>query len=145
MSFEHGNKRTGKHYWLTPPPVYRALNEEFNFDFDPCPYPRPGDFDGLSIAWGMRNFVNPPFASIIMPNGKKAGVAAWTRKARAEAEMGRLSVFLLNLWDGDALLQSAAGIRVLSFAWLAIEDGSPAPRKSNVAVYIIRPNSQGLD
>lgn len=24
-------------HWATPPAVYRVLNEEFNFDFDPCP------------------------------------------------------------------------------------------------------------
>ena len=27
--------------WLTPKSVYDKLNEEFNFDFDPCPYPHP--------------------------------------------------------------------------------------------------------
>lgn len=24
--------------WATPPYIYNALNREFNFDFDPCPY-----------------------------------------------------------------------------------------------------------
>ena len=34
-------------YWLTPPEVYEALNAEFAFDFDPCPYPRPGEYNSL--------------------------------------------------------------------------------------------------
>ena len=31
---EHG-------YWLVPPEIYDPLNEEFHFDYDPCPNPRP--------------------------------------------------------------------------------------------------------
>ena len=41
-----GNKNDGKHYWLTPDDLMKQLNDEFNFDFDPCPYPKPDDFDG---------------------------------------------------------------------------------------------------
>ena len=37
------------------------LNAEFNFDYDPCPHPRPKDYDGLVADWGKRNYVNPPF------------------------------------------------------------------------------------
>ena len=46
--FHAGNRGDGKHYWLTPPDVYGPLNVEFNFTFDPCPYPLPEGFDGLS-------------------------------------------------------------------------------------------------
>jgi hypothetical protein len=52
----------GNRYWLTPPEVYLALDEEFHFTFDPCPYPRPAGFDGLTIDWGEVNYVNPPFS-----------------------------------------------------------------------------------
>ena len=143
MSFEHGNKGDGKHYWLTPGYIFRALDKEFFFDFDPCPWPLPDGFNGLACDWGRSNFVNPPFASIVMPDGKKAGVKAWVKKAIQEAEKGKLSVFLINLWDADALLQRASGIRVLSFSWEAIEDRSPARRKANVGVYVIRPGVDG--
>ncbi len=35
MTYE-GNP-DGRHYWLTPPQLFKALDEEFHFDFDPCP------------------------------------------------------------------------------------------------------------
>ena len=62
--FHRGNGGDGKHYWLTPPELYAALDAEFHFDFDPCPYPKPDNFDGLTCEWGQRNYVNPPFGSI---------------------------------------------------------------------------------
>jgi site-specific DNA-methyltransferase (adenine-specific) len=45
--------------WATPDWLYKKLNDEFNFDFDPCPL--NADFDGLSIEWGNSNFINPPY------------------------------------------------------------------------------------
>ena len=81
--FHVGNGADGKHYWLTPPSLYAELNAEFHFDFDPCPFPLPDDFDGLTCEWGRSNYVNPPFGSI-MHEGKKKGPTAWMRKAIAE-------------------------------------------------------------
>ena len=49
--FHKGNKQDQKHYWLTPPDVYASLDAEFAFDFDPCPYPLPDGFDGLTCEW----------------------------------------------------------------------------------------------
>lgn len=42
--------------WRTPKELYEHLNEEFNFDFDPCPF--NADFDGLEIDWGKDLYVN---------------------------------------------------------------------------------------
>jgi len=46
--FHIGNSEDGKHYWLTPPEIMDPLQAEFAFDFDPCPFPKPDDFDGLT-------------------------------------------------------------------------------------------------
>src|SRR5262245_50685837 len=36
--FHRGNGADGRHYWLTPPDLYAALDAEFGFTFDPCPH-----------------------------------------------------------------------------------------------------------
>lgn len=41
----------------TPPEFYQKLNEEFNFDFDPCPYNEnevTDETNGLLKNWGGR-------------------------------------------------------------------------------------------
>ena len=48
----HKGAQDGKHYWLTPPDLYKELDEIHGFDFDPCPYPLPEGFDGLTCDWG---------------------------------------------------------------------------------------------
>lgn len=86
--FHRGNGADQKHYWLTPPDLYAALDAEFHFDFDPCPFPKPDDFDGLTCEWGQSSYVNPPFGSI-MHEGKKKGPTAWVRKAIEEHRKGK--------------------------------------------------------
>lgn len=58
--FHAGNGEDGKHYWLTPPDLYAQLDAEFGFDFDPCPFPKPVDFDGLTCEWGQSFYVILP-------------------------------------------------------------------------------------
>ena len=69
--FHKGNGEDGKHYWLTPPELYNELDKEFKFNFDPCPYPLPEEFDGLTNDWGSSSYCNPPFGSIIHEGKKK--------------------------------------------------------------------------
>ena len=125
--FHQGNGDDGKHYWLTPPDLYAQLDAEFHFDFDPCPYPKPDGFDGLTCEWGQRNYVNPPFGSI-MHNGRKKGPTAWMRKAIEEQRKGKLSVVVYPV-DKWVLMMLAAtetrDIRHLGdVRWCATEDGS---------------------
>ena len=70
--FHKGNGEDGKHYWLTPPELYAALDAEFNFDFDPCPYPKPDDFDGLTCEVGPEK-LRQPTLRIHHPPGPKEG------------------------------------------------------------------------
>ena len=128
MSFENGNSKDGKHYWLTPPELYRQLNDEFAFTFDPCPYPKPDNFDGLDAEWGDSNYVNPPFG-VVMHNGKKKGATAWARKCIEESKKGKkvVMVYPIDKWV-LMLLEAGAKVRNLrDVKWMATEDGSVGP------------------
>ena len=123
--FHRGNGDDGKHYWITPKALYEKLNAEFKFTFDPAPYPKPDNFDGLKDDWGGSNYVNPPFGSILH-EGKRKGPTAWARKAMAEHKKGKKVVMVYPI-DKWVLMLLAAGAKVRNLGdvrWLAIEDGS---------------------
>lgn len=140
--FHVGNGDDGKHYWLTPPELYAQLDAEFNFDFDPCPYPLPKGFDGLTCEWGRRNWVNPPFGSIIH-QGKKKGPTAWMRKAIAEQGKGKLSVVVypVDKWVLMMLKATESKVRNLGdVRWCATEDGSQGNGTGrHIAAFILIP------
>lgn len=140
MTFEKGNK-DGKHYWLTPPDLLQELNNEFNFDFDPCPYPLPDNFNGLIDKWGKSNYVNPPFGSILH-DGKKKGPTAWARKAIEEKKKGNKSVLVYPLpkWV-LMLIKESSEIRNLGdVKWLATEDLSSGKGiGQHIAMFVLDP------
>lgn len=142
--FHVGNGEDGKHYWLTPPSLYAKLDAEFSFDFDPCPYPLPADFDGLTAEWGSSNYVNPPFGSIIH-KGKKKGPTAWVRKAIAESRKGKrvVLVFPVDKWL-LMLIEAGAEVRNLGdVKWLATEDGSEgAGTGRHIACFVLEPDKR---
>lgn len=124
--FHTGNGSDGKHYWLTPPELYAELDAEFHFDFDPCPYPLPEGFDGLTCEWGQSNYVNPPFGSILH-EGRKKGPTAWMRKAIEEHAKGKICVVVypIDKWVLMMLAEMKTNVRNLGdVRWLATEDGS---------------------
>lgn len=130
------NRKDQNHYWLIPQEFLDNLKNEFNFDFDPCPFPRPEGFDGLEADWGNCNWVNPPFTGMAKePGKKKIGPMAWARKALEEREKGKTSVLIFPIYqvrvisfleDNGAEIKYAGKIR-----WLAVEDGTPNPCKSS--------------
>lgn len=71
--------------WQTPPELYNKLYQEFKFNFDPCPI-NPS-FNGLSIEWGERNYINPPYSRKLKE--------AFIKKAFEESKKGKLCVMLL--------------------------------------------------
>lgn len=71
--------------YKTPDKIYKKLNEEFHFDFDPCPLDEDPKFDGLNIEWGKCSFVNPPYSNI----------KAWVKKAHEESKKYKRVVMLI--------------------------------------------------
>lgn len=153
--FHIGNGGDGKHYWLTPPELLAELEAEFGaFDFDPCPYPKPADFDGLTCEWGERNWVNPPFGSIMHQGPddkkpKKKGPTAWMRKAIAEFQKGKFVciVYPVDKWVLmmiKAIFGDKAHIRNLGdVRWLATEDGSTGKGTGrHIAAFILDPGKE---
>lgn len=140
--FHKGNGEDQKHYWLTPPDLYAQLNAEFNFDFDPCPFPKPENFDGLTCEWGKSNYVNPPFGSIIH-EGKKKGPTAWVRKAIEESKKGKTVVLVYPIDKWVLMLLSAIGTEVRNLGdvrWCATEDGSQGKGTGrHIACFILKP------
>jgi site-specific DNA-methyltransferase (adenine-specific) len=99
--------------WATPKSLYDQLNNEFNFDFDPCPL-NTGEItpenDGLIMEWGERNFVNPPYSRKLKE--------AFVSRAVEFKKRGRLSVMLLPVSTStklfhDVILPNADDIRFL--------------------------------
>jgi site-specific DNA-methyltransferase (adenine-specific) len=71
--------------WATPRDLYNRLNDEFDFNFDPCPL--QSNTDGLGIEWKERNYINPPYSQKLKES--------FIRKALLESKKGRLCVMLL--------------------------------------------------
>ena len=72
--------------WATPKGVYDKLNQEFNFNFDPCPLGGSSYMNGLEMEWGNSTFCNPPY-------GREIG--KWTAKALEENAKGKTIVLLI--------------------------------------------------
>jgi hypothetical protein len=84
--------------YATPPSFYEKLNDEFLFDFDPCPYnegPIKPENDGLLKEWGSCNFVNPPYTQKLKE--------AFILKAIQEQAKGKTSVFLIPVSTSTVL------------------------------------------
>ena len=67
----------------TPMDLYEQLDQEFHFDFDPCP--PDADFNGLEIELKKRNFINPPYDQQKL----------WVKKAYEESLKNKICVLLL--------------------------------------------------
>ena len=125
-------------YWLTPPDMYRKLDEEFHFDFDPCPNPRPDGYNSLVLPWGQTNYCNPPFRKT---DGNTDGPTAFVRKAIAEQAEGKSTVLLLPVQSYvNLLLEAGAELRSAGRTrFLETTTGEPLPGPSPTFLAILRP------
>jgi len=126
-----------KRFWLTPPQVYKGLDDEFGFTFDPCPFPRVDGFNGLSVSWGSVNYVNPPFRK---KDGFFGGPTAFVRKAIEEKTNGKTSVLLLPVQGYvNLLLEAGAELRSLGrVRWLEAETREPQGNPSPICCFVLR-------
>jgi len=114
--------------WKTPSVVYKDLNTEFHFNFDPCP--SDPEFDGLHCEWGSCNFVNPPYSQI----------KAWLKKSLIEHSHGKTVVLLLPSrtgtdWFHECVLLHATEIRFIRGRLQFDDCGVNAPFDSIIVVF----------
>jgi hypothetical protein len=130
-------KDNGK-YWLVPPDIYNPLDDEFHFDFDPCPYPLPEGFNGIDAEWGNFNWVNPPFRKTDGKYG--AGPTAFIRKAIEEQKKGKTSVIIINTMSFiNLLLEAGAECRSMGrVRWLDCRTGNPWKSPANTTLFILK-------
>ena len=131
-------------YWLTPPELYKKLNDEFSFDFDPCPFPLHKGYNGLEVDWGQVNYLNPPFM-------KKDAVGcsvptAFVHKAIEENKKGKTVVLTLPVASYvNLLVEAGAEIRSLGrVGWLGTELKDPMKSPPPIACFILRGNNKKL-
>lgn len=129
-------KITDSKYWITPPKFYKKLDEEFHFDFDPCPYPY--ERDGIKIEWGQTNWVNPPFRTKDAINGH--GPTAFVRKAIAENKKGKTCVLILPVQSYvNMLIEAKAEMRPVGrLRWIDAITNKPFPSPTTVCLFILR-------
>lgn len=117
--------------YRTPETIYNELNQEFKFDFDPCPAHNNSLmlFDGLGSDWGESNFVNPPYGNEI---GK------WIKKGYEEAQKGKNVIFLIpsrtdTRWWHEYVMK-AQEIRFVK-GRISFNGKGPAPFPSCVEIF----------
>ena len=122
--------------WLTPPDVFKKLDDEFHFTFDPCPYPYVKD--GVDIDWGESNYVNPPFTRCDSHNGH--GPTSFMRKAIEENKSGKTVVLVASTPSYvNLMLEAGAELRSMGrIRWLHTETKEPCKDPSPITAFILR-------
>lgn len=117
-------------HWATPKAVYDKLNEEFAFDFDPCPL---GDFGiesdarSLFVNWsGKRVFCNPPYDDIraFLERAWETEIAVYLIPARTDTR-----------WFHDICLPMASEIRFVRGRLKFGDAKNSAPFPSMIVIF----------
>jgi site-specific DNA-methyltransferase (adenine-specific) len=97
--------------WGTPDFFYKKLNNEFKFDFDPCPYLHDVEaWNGLGIDWGKSNFVNPPYSLKLK--------VEFVKKAIEQSKKGKLSAMLLPVSTSTKLFHELILPNAIEIRWI---------------------------
>ena len=115
-------------HWSTPEELYEDLDQEFNFNDDPCPL--HSKVDGLSRDWGTSTYCNPPYGRVL---GK------WLGKAQLESLKGKTIVCLIpsrtdTRWWHDYVMK-AREIRFLRGRLKFGNSKNSAPFPSAIVVF----------
>lgn len=117
-------------HWATPKGVYDTLNDEFKFNFDPCPLGE-SEADGsapLFTEWkGKRIFCNPPYNRGIAPflqRATEADVAVFLIPARTDTK-----------WFHNIVLPNAAEIRFVKGRLKFGDAKNAAPFPSMIVIF----------
>lgn len=116
--------------WPTPKAVYDKLNDEFAFDFDPCPIENVAG-DGLAslfVSWkGRRVFCNPPYGSELrkwLERAREAAIAVYLLPARTDTR-----------WFHDLCIPFASEIRFIKGRLKFGDATNSAPFPSMLVVF----------
>ena len=127
--------------WSTPQDFFDKLNEEFNFDLDPCSTHENAKCkehytileDGLKQDWsGHRVFVNPPYGRVL----KK-----WVKKCSDESKKDNTRVVMLiparsdTSYFHDYIYKKAKEIRFIRGRLKFGDSKNPAPFPSMVVIF----------
>jgi hypothetical protein len=116
----------------TPEGFYKQLDEEFHFQFDPCPLNPHPEWDGLEIPWGGQTcYINPPYGKAIR---------GWLEKALFEVERGATVIFLLPSytdvkWFHEIVLPHAHEIRFIKGRLKFGEHNNTAPFANMIVIF----------
>jgi site-specific DNA-methyltransferase (adenine-specific) len=108
--------------YATPQKFYNKINNEFNFDYDPCPF--KSEFDGLQENWYGNIYINPPYS----------GIEPFIKKGIEELKNGNAKkcVYLIPVrsdtkyWH-NLIMKYATEIRFVQGRLNFNESKSPAP------------------
>lgn len=144
--YYEGNKKDGKHYWLTPQSYKEDLERRYPGIVDVLPYPRPAGYNALKVPWHKINYANIPFGTTIEPDGTRVGLTAWARKIVEEQAKGNTTIVPYPLDNGmHILLNAGATFRSIGqIFWVATEDGS-VQASSRKIVEIVVPGNDPVE
>ena len=119
--------------WATPHALFLALDQEFGFNYDPCPI---AGREGLTHGWLGSVFVNPPFKD---PSTGRNWLYEWVEKGYESSLIGATVVMLLAVrsdtrWWHDFVMK-ADEIRFIKGRLKFGESKNSAPFPSCVVVF----------